>query len=128
MLLLAREAFHVVGVVPFGDRPLLCEALETLAGVLAPTRVVQSGLGEQVALDEVGVAKADAAPEHAVLSPGGLAHVLVAFRSYICEVNPKAIHVAPIPVVLLSAVLAPCAAQGRTQPFATGCWASLRRT
>mmetsp|Transcript_126297 Transcript_126297/g.351895 ORF Transcript_126297/g.351895 Transcript_126297/m.351895 type:complete len:817 (-) Transcript_126297:514-2964(-) len=125
MLLFAGEALHVVGVVPLGDRPLLREALEALARVLAPAHVVQGGLGQQVPLHEVGVAEADAAPEHAVLPARRLAHVLVALGGHVRQVDPEAVHVAPVPAVLLDAMGAARATERRAQALAAGGRASL---
>lgn len=104
MLLTPRLALDIKGIVALRNGPIFGQTLEKLTRVLAPANVMHRRTTEQIAFNEVRVAKTNPATEHTVDSTPIVAHILVALLRNVCEVDAKAIHVAAAPSVRLRAL------------------------
>merc|ERR1711974_354894 len=110
----------------FGNRPIFSKTLEKLTGILTPAHVMHRRPTEQIALNEVGVAQANTAPEHAVSRANRLAYVLMALLGNVSQVHSKTIHVTLAPAMGLCAMATLSAAKGGAKTFSSRHRAHLR--
>lgn len=120
MLLTSRLSFDIEGIVTLRNGPIFGQTFEKLTRVLTPANVMHRWTTEQIAFNEVGVAKTNPATEHTVDSTPIVAHILVALLCNVCEVDSKAIHVALAPSVRLRTFPTLGAAERSAKALTTG--------